>query len=230
MVFQSWTPSFHKTFKASTINDVRYLWWHPKFQRLQGTFCWTSLQFSHSVKSDSLHNPMDCSMPGFHVHDQLLELAQTHIHRVSDVIQPSHSVSPPSPPAFSLSQHQGLFQFIIWRLLDNHRQVWLRLLWGHCCFLLGPSAHKILFVPSKSLFPQSYGSSVIKRHWPSKSNSLGVLSPFTRSPGWEICVGPRIFATMKELLCKIVFQFVGPQLSVSMVRLMVLVTASCTMF
>ena len=119
---------------------------------------------------------------------------------------------------------------LFWRLLDTHRQVWLHLLWGHCCFLLGPSAHKILFVPSKSLFPQSYGSSVIKRHWPSKSNSLGVLSPFTRSPGWEICVGPRIFATMKQLLCKIVFQFVGPQLSVSMVGLMVLVTASCTMF
>ena len=38
-----------------------------------------------------------------------------------------------------------------------------------------------------SLFPQSCGSSIIKSHWPQKSNSLGVLSPFTRSPGWEIC-------------------------------------------
>ena len=41
------------------------------------------------------------------------------------------------------------------RLLDTHRQVWVSLLWGHCSFLLGPDAHKFLFVPSKSLFPQS---------------------------------------------------------------------------
>ena len=55
--------------------------------------------------------------------------------------------------------------------------------------LLGPSVHKVLFVPSKSLFPQSCRSSVIKSHWPPKSNSLEVLSPFARSPGWEICCG-----------------------------------------
>ena len=52
---------------------------------------------------------MDCSMPGFPAQHQLLELAQIHIHRVSDAIQPSHSLSFPSP-AFNLSQHQGLFQ------------------------------------------------------------------------------------------------------------------------
>ena len=40
------------------------------------------------------------------------------------------------------------------RLLDAHGQVWVSLLWGHCSFLLGPGAHKVLFVPSKSLFPQ----------------------------------------------------------------------------
>ena len=45
------------------------------------------------------------------------------------------------------------------RLLDTHRQVWLSLLWDHCSFLLGPGVHKILFVPSKSLFPQSCVSS-----------------------------------------------------------------------
>ena len=75
------------------------------------------------------------------------------------------------------------------RLLDNHRQVLASLLCGHCSFLLGPGAHKVLFVPSKSLFPQSHVSSVIKSHWPPKSNSLGVLSPFARCPGWEICCG-----------------------------------------
>ena len=76
-----------------------------------------------------------------------------------------------------------------WRLPNTHRQVWLSLLWSHCSFLLGPGAHKVLFVPSKSLFPQACGSSVIKSHWPPKSNSLGALSPFARSPGWTICCG-----------------------------------------
>ena len=50
---------------------------------------------------------MDCSMPGFPIHHQFLELAQTHVHQVGDAIQPSHLPSSPSPPAFSLSQHQG---------------------------------------------------------------------------------------------------------------------------
>ena len=54
-------------------------------------------------------NPMDCSTPGFSVHHQFLDLAQTHVHRVGDAIQPSHPLSSPSPPAFNLSQHQGLF-------------------------------------------------------------------------------------------------------------------------
>ena len=56
----------------------------------------------------TLWDPMDCSTPGFPVHHQLLELAQTHVHWVSDAIQPSHPLLSPSPPAFNLSQHQGL--------------------------------------------------------------------------------------------------------------------------
>ena len=56
---------------------------------------------------DSLR-PMDCSMPGFPVNHQLLELAQTHVHWVSDAIQLSHPLLSPSPPAFNLSQHQSL--------------------------------------------------------------------------------------------------------------------------
>ena len=62
-----------------------------------------------SLSRVQLCNPMDCSMPGFPVHHQLPELAQTHVHQVSDAIQLSHPLSSPSPPAFSLSQHQGLF-------------------------------------------------------------------------------------------------------------------------
>ena len=54
-----------------------------------------------------------------------------------------------------------------WRLLDIHRKIWLSLLWGHSSLLLGPDVHKVLFVPSKSLFPQSCGNSVIKSHWTS---------------------------------------------------------------
>ena len=57
-----------------------------------------------------LCNLMDCSTPGFSVHPQFPELAQTHVHRVGDAIQSSHLLSSLSPPAFKLSQDQGLFQ------------------------------------------------------------------------------------------------------------------------
>ena len=55
---------------------------------------------------------MDCSMPGLPVSHHILEFAQTHVHWVIDAIQPSHSLSSPSPPAFNLSWHQGLFQWV----------------------------------------------------------------------------------------------------------------------
>ena len=68
------------------------------------------IQFSSLAQSClTLGNPMDCSMPHFPIHLQLPELAQTHVHRVSDAIQPSHPQSSPSP-AFNLAQHQGLFK------------------------------------------------------------------------------------------------------------------------
>ena len=68
------------------------------------------LQFSSVVQSSPiLCDLIHCSVPGFPVHHQLLELAQTH---VSDAIQQSHPLSSPSPPAFNLSQHQGLFQWV----------------------------------------------------------------------------------------------------------------------
>ena len=58
----------------------------------------------------TLWDPMDCRMPGFPVLHHLPEFAQTHVHWIGDAIQPSHPLSPPSPPTSSLSQHQGLFQ------------------------------------------------------------------------------------------------------------------------
>ena len=68
-----------------------------------------SVQFSSVVQSClTLWDPMDCSTPGLSVHYQLPEFTQTHVHWVSDAIQPSHPLSSPSPPTFSLSQHQSV--------------------------------------------------------------------------------------------------------------------------
>ena len=58
----------------------------------------------------TLCNPMDSSIPSLRVHHKLLEFTQTRVHWVSDAIQPSHPLSSPSPPTFSLSQHQGFFK------------------------------------------------------------------------------------------------------------------------
>ena len=71
----------------------------------------SSVQFISVAQSClTLSNPMDCSSPGFPVYHQLPELAQTHVYQVSDIIQPSHPLSSPSPSAFNLSQ--GLFQWV----------------------------------------------------------------------------------------------------------------------
>ena len=70
-----------------------------------------SVQFSLSVVSD-LCDPMNRNMPGLAVHHQLPESTQTHVHWVSDTIQPSHPLPSPSPPALNLSQHQGLFKWV----------------------------------------------------------------------------------------------------------------------
>ena len=61
----------------------------------------------------TLCDPMDCSTPGFPVHHQFPEPSQTHVHWVSDAIQPFHPLLSPSPPDFILSQHQGLFKWVI---------------------------------------------------------------------------------------------------------------------
>ena len=72
---------------------------------------WTN--FSSVAQSClTLWDPMDCSTPGLPVHDQLPEFTQIHVHWVSDDIQPSHPLPSPSPPAFNLSPHQGLLQWV----------------------------------------------------------------------------------------------------------------------
>ena len=78
----------------------------------------------------TLWNPMDCSTPGFPVHHQFLELTQTHVHCIGDAIQPSYPLLSPSPPAFSLSQHQGLFQWVS----SSHQWPILELLLQHQSF------------------------------------------------------------------------------------------------
>ena len=60
----------------------------------------------------TLCDPMNCSTPGLPVHHQLLEFTETHVHQVSDAIQPSHPLSCPSPLAPNPSQHQSLFQWV----------------------------------------------------------------------------------------------------------------------
>ena len=92
-------------------------------------------------------DPVDCSTPGFPVHHQLPEPAQTHDHRVSDAIQLSHPLSSHSPPAFSFAQHQGLFQWVgssyqvakVWKLQHQSFQWIFRtdfvydwLVWSPC--------------------------------------------------------------------------------------------------
>ena len=77
-------------------------------------FC-VSVSAIVSVQSLSriwLCDPMNRSTPGLPVHHELPEFAQTHVHRVSDAIQPSHPLSSPSPPAPNPSQHQSLFQWV----------------------------------------------------------------------------------------------------------------------
>ena len=92
------------------MNDV---WADEQILQVSSLLQFNKLFFS-SVQSLShvrLCNLMDCSTPGFPVYQQLPELAQTHVHRGSDAIQPSHPQLSPSP-AFNLSQHLGLFQWV----------------------------------------------------------------------------------------------------------------------
>ena len=88
-----------------------YVWWSSEvlFRKLLLVFG----KFSSDTQSClTLCNPMDCSTPDLPVHHQFLEFTQTHVHWVGDAIQPSHPLLSPSPPAFNLSQHQGLFKWV----------------------------------------------------------------------------------------------------------------------
>ena len=88
----------------SEIQEKKCLFFPPLFTSFEN-----NVQFSSVPPScPTLCDPMDCSTPDIPVHHQLPEFTQTHVHWVGDAIQPSHSLSSPSPPTFNLSQHQGL--------------------------------------------------------------------------------------------------------------------------
>ena len=89
------------------VSNWKHTW---KDLKIEGDRLWLNcIQFSSVISRVRL---MDCSTPGFPVHQQYPELAQTHVHPVGDAIQPSHPLLSPSSLAFNLSQHQGLFKWV----------------------------------------------------------------------------------------------------------------------
>ena len=103
-------------FISSTLwpEDLDFTYWNRRHRNLLCCCC-----FSVAHSCPTLWDPMDCSLPGLPVHHHLPELAQTHFYWVDDAIQPSCPLLSPSPPAFNLSQHQGLFQWV-----NSSYQVW----------------------------------------------------------------------------------------------------------
>ena len=102
--------------------------------------------------------PMDCSTPGLPALHHLPQFAQTHVHRVGDAIQPSHPVSSLSPPAFNLSQHQGLFKWVSlcicgqgigvsvsMSVLPMNIQGWFSLRWTGWISLLSKGLSRVFF-------------------------------------------------------------------------------------
>ena len=111
-----WVSSSHQV--------VKVLEFQLQYHSFQWTFRNCKQMYSHLLQivnkccswvaksGPTLCYSMDCNMPGFSVYQQLPEFTQTHVHWISDPIQPSHPLSSPSPLAFNLSQHQGLFQWV----------------------------------------------------------------------------------------------------------------------
>ena len=111
VLYQGWEDCLEK--KMAMMNEGTENGWKIVAQQHNGILlshccCCCSVTKSCSTLCD----PMDGSTPGLLVHHQLPEFTETHVHRVSDAIQPSQSPSSPSPPAFNLSQHQSLYQWV----------------------------------------------------------------------------------------------------------------------
>ena len=111
VVWNNVFSTFHSRSVGQSINYI--LFWSMTNENRIIRGAKVSVQFSPVTQPcPTFCDPMACSMPGLPVHCQLLEFTQTHVHWVSDAIQPSHPLSSPSPPAFDLSQHQGLFKWV----------------------------------------------------------------------------------------------------------------------
>ena len=97
-------PDIREVFKNVVNLLISFLFWKIQF---------SSVQLSSVAQScPTLCDPMNWSTPGLPVHHHLPEFTQTHVHRVSDAIQPSHTLPSPSPPGPNPSQHQSLFQWV----------------------------------------------------------------------------------------------------------------------
>ena len=116
-IWHSWLALFFFAFLSGSLCSWKVVEWFLRFsvdewlsfERLMDC----KLKFSSATQFClTLCDPMDCNTPGFPVHHQFPELAQTHVHRVGNTIQPSCLLSFPSPSACNLSQHQGLFQWV----------------------------------------------------------------------------------------------------------------------
>ena len=127
----------------------------------------------------TLCDPMDCSTPGFPVHHQIQELAQTHVHQVSDAIQLSHPLSSPSPSAFNLSQHQGLFLCLppVFPTPVTSPSV-------PCSPLPGPSPGRLPLVDLSSPVTQSK-TRISKDPYPGLSHRRHVYQRSTRTGPWH---------------------------------------------
>ena len=105
-VTTKWQGAKLVRFKDILHKYIRYLYYY----RYIITYLY---QFSSVAQScATLWDPMNCGTPGLPVHHRLPEFTQTHVYWIGDAIQPSHLLSSPSPPAFNLSQHQGLFKWV----------------------------------------------------------------------------------------------------------------------
>ena len=109
MIFKLFSVCLPLGYKVCEEQDRSYFYYILYFLYFVKCSGHSSVQ---SLSQVELCDPMDCSMPGLPVHHQLLQLAQIHVHRVGDAIQPSHPLLSPSPPAFNLSQHQGVSQWV----------------------------------------------------------------------------------------------------------------------
>ena len=111
---EKWSKFSYKGTNIKKAPSLRSTWVLSHFSSVQ----FSSVTQSYPTRCD----PMNLSMPGLPVHHHLPEFTQTHVHQVSDTIQPSYPLSFPSPPAFNLSQHQALFQWVSSNFVINLKE------------------------------------------------------------------------------------------------------------